>query len=244
MRETGATLTGGPLPCYRGVPLTILFCTVDLKALPQVAQWPSTGAGRTGENTMSSTTLRVIREEHGTLAAILRSLRMLAERGPDKEPGTFFDAMRAMLFYIDEFPERQHHPKETELLFPPIAQRAPEVAEAIARLDSEHAGGEAAVRELEHLLLAWELMGESRRATFVEALDRYITFYLEHMRLEETVILPAALKHLSPEDWAAMDAAFASNTDLLATGIRPDPAYERLFSRIVHSAPPPLGMGR
>ena len=176
---------------------------------------------------MSSTTLRVIREEHGTLAAILRSLRMLAERGPGKEPGTFFDAMRAMLFYIDEFPERQHHPKETELLFPPIAQRAPEVAEAIARLDSEHAGGEAAVRELEHLLLAWELMGESRRATFVEALDRYITFYLEHMRLEETVILPAALKHLSPEDWAAMDAAFASNTDLLATGIRPDPAYER-----------------
>ena len=56
--------------------------------------------------------------------------------------------------------------------------------------------------------------------------------------------MPAALKHLSPEDWAAMDAAFASNTDLLATGIRPDPAYECLFSRIVHSAPPPLGMGR
>ena len=72
---------------------------------------------------MSSITLKVIREEHGTLAAILRSLRMLAERGPGKEAGTFFDAMRAMLFYIDEFPERQHHPKETELLFPPIAQR-------------------------------------------------------------------------------------------------------------------------
>ena len=83
---------------------------------------------------MSSITLKVIREEHGTLAAILRSLRMLAERGPGKEAGTFFDAMRAMLFYIDEFPERQHHPKETELLFPPIAQRAPEVAEAIAEL--------------------------------------------------------------------------------------------------------------
>ena len=193
---------------------------------------------------MSSITLKVIREEHGTLAAILRSLRMLAERGPGKEAGTFFDAMRAMLFYIDEFPERQHHPKETELLFPPIAQRAPEVAEAIARLDREHAGGEAAVRELGHLLLAWELMGESRRATFVEALDRYITFYLEHMRLEETVVLPAALQHLTDEDWAAMDAAFASNTAVLAQGATPDPAYERLFSRIVHSAPPPLGMGR
>ena len=41
---------------------------------------------------MSSITLKVIREEHGTLAAILRSLRMLAERGPGKEAGTFFDA--------------------------------------------------------------------------------------------------------------------------------------------------------
>ena len=194
--------------------------------------------------TTTPLSIRVIRDEHQALRAMLDSLRLMLRRQREQGTAPRFDVIRAMLFYIDEFPERQHHPKETELLFPPIAQRAPEVAEAIARLDSEHAGGEAAVRELEHLLLAWELMGESRRATFVEALDRYITFYLEHMRLEETVILPAALKHLSPEDWAAMDAAFASNTDLLATGIRPDPAYERLFSRIVHSAPPPLGMGR
>ena len=192
---------------------------------------------------MSSTTLRVIREEHGTLAAILRSLRMLAERGPGKEPGTFFDAMRAMLFYIDEFPERQHHPKETELLFPPIAQRAPEVAEAIARLDSEHAGGEAAVRELEHLLLAWELMGESRRATFVEALDRYITFYLEHMRLEEQEVLPAAEKHLTEADWRELDAEFEKNCDPLTGKYKPDPVYEKLFSRIVREAPAPIGLG-
>ncbi len=43
-----------------------------------------------------------------------------------------------------------------------MAQRAPHVAEVIARLDAEHARGEAAVRELQHLLLAWELMGEGR----------------------------------------------------------------------------------
>ena len=193
---------------------------------------------------MKHRSLEIIRDEHSSLAAMLQSMRMLVDRGPQGNPKNFFDVLRAMLFYIDEFPERQHHPKETELLFPPIAQRAPEVAEAIARLDREHAGGEAAVRELGHLLLAWELMGESRRATFVEALDRYITFYLEHMRLEETVVLPAALQHLTDEDWAAMDAAFASNTDVLAQGATPDPAYERLFSRIVHGAPPPLGMGR
>ena len=194
--------------------------------------------------TTTPASIRIIRDEHQALRAMLDSLRLMLRRQRDQGGMPRFDVIRAMLFYIDEFPERQHHPKETELLFPPIAQRAPEVAEAIARLDREHAGGEAAVRELGHLLLAWELMGESRRATFVEALDRYITFYLEHMRLEETVVLPAALQHLTDEDWAAMDAAFASNTDVLAQGATPDPAYERLFSRIVHSAPPPLGMGR
>ena len=61
------------------------------------------------------TSLDTIRDEHSALAAILRSLRMMGERGPRDEPQGFFDVMRAMLFYIDEFPERLHHPKESDL---------------------------------------------------------------------------------------------------------------------------------
>ena len=192
---------------------------------------------------MSSTTLRIIREEHASLAAVLQSLRFLLERGPGDEPAAFFDVMRAMLFYIDEFPERQHHPKETELLFPRVAARSAEAAEAIARLDREHVGGEAAVRELQHLLLGWELMGDTRRGAFAQALERYIRFYMEHMRLEEDVVLQAAQQHLHDEDWAALDAAFAANRDPLARGATRDPAYDRLFTRIVMRAPSPIGLG-
>jgi hypothetical protein len=36
-----------------------------------------------------------------------------------------FDVLRAMLFYIDEFPERLHHTKESELLFPSCANARP-----------------------------------------------------------------------------------------------------------------------
>ena len=57
-----------------------------------------------------------------------------------------------MLFYIDEFPERLHHPKESELLFPRVARLAPETAEVIARLEKDHSNSESAVRELQHLL--------------------------------------------------------------------------------------------
>ena len=186
---------------------------------------------------MSSTTLRVIREEHGTLAAILRSLRMLAERGPGKEPGTFFDAMRAMLFYIDEFPERLHHPKESELLFPRVLALAPALSETVERLEKDHANSEAAVRELQHLLLAWELVGESRRPAFERAARRYVAFYLAHMQLEETVILPTAERVLGDTDWQLLDAAFAANSDPLAGKYPSDPLYDRLFTRIMKHGP-------
>ena len=187
--------------------------------------------------------IQIIRDEHATLAALLRSLEMMLARGAGKEPENYFDAMRAMLFYIDEFPERLHHPKESELLFPRVARLVPETLALIARLDQEHANGEAAVRELQHLLLAWQLLGESRRAAFAAAAKRYLAFYLEHMRLEETVILPAALRVLSAADWQELDAAFATNCDPLTGKYPRDPAYDQLFTRIVTRAPAPIGLG-
>ncbi|MNV61897.1 hypothetical protein D3C71_1544240 [compost metagenome] len=77
----------------------------------------------------------------------------------------------------------------------------------------------------------------------MQALETYIRFYLEHMRLEETVVLPAAQQHLEPADWATIDAAFASNFNPLAAGQTRDPAYDRLFTRIVMRAPSPIGLG-
>ena len=111
----------------------------------------------------SQSSLQIIRDEHAALAAMLRSMDMMVQRGPGNEPERFFDVLRAMLFYVDEFPERLHHPKESDLLFPRVARLAPETMETVVRLEKDHAQGEAAVRELQHLLLAWELVGESRR---------------------------------------------------------------------------------
>jgi hemerythrin-like domain-containing protein len=187
--------------------------------------------------------VQIIHDEHAALAAMLRSIGMMVERGPGKEPENFFEVLRAMLFYIDEFPERLHHPKESDLLFPRVMRLAPETTVAIARLDQDHAKGESAVRELQHLLLAWELIGDSRRAAFDAAAKRYLAFYLEHMRLEETLILPVALRVLNDVEWQELDAAFAVNCDPLTGKYPLDPAYERLYTRIVSRAPAPIGVG-
>ena len=192
---------------------------------------------------MAHESLRIIRDEHAALAAMLRSLSMMIKRGPGDAPDKFFDVLRAMLFYIDEFPERMHHPKETELLFPKVAKLAPQVVPAIERLDRDHTQGESAVRELQHHLLAWELLGDARRETFDIAAAKYVRFYLEHMQVEEKEILPQAEKLLSAQDWEELDAAFAGNRDPLTGKYPRDPLYDRLFTRIVMMAPEPIGLG-
>ncbi|MGP1684749.1 MAG: hemerythrin domain-containing protein, partial [Giesbergeria sp.] len=165
-------------------------------------------------------------------AAVLRAARQMEQRGPGAAAQVFFDNFRAMLFYIDELLERQHHPKETEWLFPRLVDHSAEVADAIALLNGDHEGGEAAVRELQHLLLAWELLGEARRAAFASALLRYEDFYLAHMQLEESVVMPAALATLGPEDWQAIDRAFAANDLLLTPGVPREPELDALYTRI------------
>ena len=186
--------------------------------------------------------LDVIRDEHQALAAMLRSMSLLVAQAQREQHAPDFGVLRAMLFYVDEFPERLHHPKESELLFPRVRQRCPQLAATLDRLDADHARGEAAIRTLEHALLAYEVLGESRRPDFVEAMERYVSAYLAHMAVEEGEILPAARAHLTDADWAVLDGAFASNRDPL-TGHEADDVFRPLFSKIVMTAPAPVGLG-
>ena len=191
---------------------------------------------------MTTTALTVIRQEHAALAAMLRSLPLLLEHHHRQQTLPDFGLLRAMLFYVDEFPERLHHKKEDELLFPRVRQRCPELAATLDQLENDHEHGERAIRDLEHALLAFEVLGEPRREAFEHAVQGYVDFYLRHMAVEENQILPAAQRAFEPADWTAIDAAFAANRDPL-TGHEPDDVYRPLFSRIVNRAPAPVGLG-
>ena len=163
---------------------------------------------------MRHTALDVIHDEHQALAAMLRSLSMLLAQARREGRLPDFEVLRAMLFYVDEFPERLHHGKESERLFPKLLQRCPELAPVIARLERDHGQGEHAIRELEHALLAFEVVGEPRCAAFEQAVERCIRFYLEHMASEEQEPLPAARRSFAP-----------------------------LFRKILNPAPAPIGLG-
>jgi hemerythrin-like domain-containing protein len=191
---------------------------------------------------MTHAALRIIHDEHAALAAMLRSVLLLLSQ--HRRQGTLpdFAALRAMLFYMDEFPEQRHHRKESELLFPKLRARTAEANHVLDRLDQDHARGERAIRDLEHALLGFEMMGESRREAFEQAAQLYADFYFQHMSLEEKQVLPLAERALTTQDWAELDEAFAANRDPL-TGHQPEDDYRQLFSRIVNALPAPLGLG-
>lgn len=150
---------------------------------------------------MTHATLRIIREEHHALAAMLRSILLLLAQHRRQRTLPDFAALRAMLFYVDEFPEKRHHHKESELLFPKLRARTPLSREMLDHLDHDHALGGRRIRELEHLLLGFEMLGEPRRQAFEEAAERYVDFYLAHMAMEEKEILPLAQRVLTAADW-------------------------------------------
>jgi hemerythrin-like domain-containing protein len=191
---------------------------------------------------MTHVATQIIRDEHAALSAMLRSILLLLAHHRRKGTLPDFASLRAMLFYVDEFPEKRHHRKESELLFPKLRARTPMSRELMDRLDDDHERGERKIRNVEHALLAFEMMGESRRKDFETAMQRYVDFYLAHMAMEEREILPLAERVLTAEDWAELDDAFGANRDPL-TGCEPDCEYRSLFTRIVNMVPAPIGLG-
>jgi hemerythrin-like domain-containing protein len=190
-----------------------------------------------------SKTIQVIHEEHSSVSAMLQSMNLMIERGPKGNPQRFFEVLRAMLFYIEEFPERLHHPKESEYLFPAVLKHSPELKATLESLECEHQKSSLMGKELQHLLLAWELLGESRKSAFVKAAQAYLNFYFNHMHIEHTVIIPQALKVLSDSEWAAIDFHFESNVDPMSYSKGEEETYKHLFNTITNHAPAPIGLG-
>jgi hemerythrin-like domain-containing protein len=185
--------------------------------------------------------IAILKSEHRSIAAVLHALKELARLAHDATARPRFQVLRSMVRYIDEYPERLHHPKEDEHLFARLAARAPEARLLVEELQAEHQQGARLIRELERALLFMEEGWPLGAREFREAVDAYAEFHWKHMRKEEQQLLPLAERHLLPEDWKAIDAAFAANTDPIAGMQERD--FDKLFSRIVSLAPQPVGLG-
>ncbi len=182
-----------------------------------------------------------IQSEHRAILAVVHCLEQIVK---EIRAGTLappFDVLRLIVRYLLDFPDRFHHPKEEEHLFPPLAKRASDVGDAIQELTQQHHDGRRLTADLKWKLEAYAEDPEIGFAAFEKRATEYIEFQRRHVQLEEQKILPAACEHLTDADWAAIGRAFEDNEDPIF-GLRPQLELDKLFTRIVVHAPQPWGL--
>jgi nucleotide-binding universal stress UspA family protein/hemerythrin-like domain-containing protein len=194
----------------------------------------SSVAGNAPEPAISGP-LAIIIDEHRSIAAVIRGMeRVVVAVREGAEPP--FPLLRAMLHYIEAFPEALHHPKENTYLFERLRARTREFDDTLAELERQHAEGHAVVARLAQALAAYEADPAGGLPDFSAAVDQFAATQWAHVNLENSVILPAARQHLTEDDWRVIGDAFAANGDPRFAADSDD-EYRRLFARILELVP-------
>ena len=191
---------------------------------------------------MLNSALSIIHEEHRSLTAVVKGLRYLVRGCQHRGTAPDFGILRAMVYYLDEFPEKLHHPKEDAYLFARLRERTREADAVIAELERHHAESGQRVRDLECALDRFERDADDGLSAFSAAVEAFAENMLEHIACEERTLIPIARRHLRVEDWVEIGAAFGRNGDPRFDA-EADFECRDLFSRIVKLSPPPIGSG-
>ena len=163
-----------------------------------------------------SAIIDLLRQEHRSQARLLKALEhqlAVFDRGETPD----YEVFGGILDYCRTYADRYHHPKE-DLVFDCLRLRDPAAAEAFGDLAGEH----VALAELTGRLAAAasDVLAEAEipRARFHSLARDFLEHYRAHMRKEEEIFFPAALKALTEEDWKELDGRVTSPADPLFEG--------------------------
>jgi len=136
--------------------------------------------------------LRVIENEHRSLAAVLHGMLHMVREIREHGAMPSFETFGAMVYYIDAFPEHFHHPKEDRYLFRLLRKRCPQAGALLDQLEEQHRIGAQKIRALEQALTRYQNGGDDEFPRFAAAVDDYAEFHWKHMSDEENEILRIA----------------------------------------------------
>lgn len=186
--------------------------------------------------------LNIIKDEHRSLAAVLQGFLYLVKEAEAGHLRPDFRLMRAMLHYLEAFPDALHHPKEDRYLHPHMRARSEEAARMLEFVEAEHRQCPQMTKDLVAALDCYEQEGQAGLAQFAEAVKTYADFQWRHIEREENELLPLAQRVLLPEDWAEIEQGFGSHRDPLG-GVEVNKEFRQLFREIANLAPAPIGLG-
>lgn len=188
------------------------------------------------EHAARRSAIEVMLSEHRRLSSIVNGMLRIAGNMTSSAGSPCAMLMRAMFYYIREFPEQIHHPKEEQYLFARLRERTDEFDAVIDDLGRQHEEGELRVSALERALTRYELAGASMLPALRDEVHGYAQFYARHRNLEESVILPAAQRYLTLTDWVEIDDAFGANRDPFES-LEAEDDLDGLYKLIVQTMP-------
>lgn len=194
-------------------------------------------------NDSKSLALNTIRAEHRSLGAVINNMKAMLVEIREERMKMDFPLFWSMVYYIDAFPNRLHHPKEDDWLFSRLQRRTRAADGLIAELQRQHNAEPAALGSIRRDLGNFEAGLPDGLETLIQTVALYAEATWKHLRTEEHEMLPLAETHLIPTDWDDIAAAFAKNADPL-TGLNDTETLSLLFHDIVRKTPAPLGLGK
>jgi hemerythrin-like domain-containing protein len=189
-----------------------------------------------GADDPSASAIALIKSEHRALGAVLHALQSFTHSVRDGLAAPDFELVAAMLYYIETFPERFHHPKEDLHLFSALRRRTAALNDVLDALQADHVMSGQLMRQLEQALVHYQAGAPEGLANFCVAVDAFAALAFDHIRTEEEEVLDVAPKYLRHEDWLAIDGAFQDNNDPMF-GSEPTMAFRKLRHRIANLVP-------
>lgn len=177
-----------------------------------------------------------IKEEHRSLARVIAAMRILASQFRDRGAGKDLPLFDSMLRYIEHVPDRLHHPREDQTLFPALLAVHPGATALVDALEREHGRSAGLLAELRRALSAFRAGGVNAINGLSGAVEEFAEFYWAHMRTEEEKLIPLALDYVGAEAWARIDRAFSDHRDPLFGGALAE-EYADLYRFIAANAP-------
>ena len=190
----------------------------------------------TNRSTPRDSALAIINEEHRVLGGVMDKLQQVVRQVVTRRLEADHALIACMLYYIDVFPERCHHPKEDEYLFRLLRSRTSSADAVLDELQAQHVHSARMMAYLQQLYVHWLGGAPDGLRHFAEAVESYAMFLRDHMEQEENLVLPLSEKHLHRSDWQAIDAAFRANADPLgAEHLQQE--FRKLKQRITNRLP-------
>src|SRR3954462_14323904 len=134
----------------------------------------------------SDSAIAIIKEEHRSIGYVVHTLQRLLRDVANHKSGPDFAMIATMLYYIDSFTDRCHHPKEDEHLFKRLRSRTKRANALLDELQEQHASGARSMNCLIQTFVHWQGGAPHGLRPFSQTVDGYAESLWRHMELEET----------------------------------------------------------